>query len=161
MNKAFFLDRDGIVNKERGVYTFKDSDFEFVPGLFQGLKLLQDKGYLLIVVSNQSGIAKRIYSHDNVLRLHKLFLKECIVQGVLITDFYYCPHHPDEGNCLCRKPNSLLLEKALSCYDIDPSISYFIGDRQRDADAAIAVGVTPVLVESNASLAEAIKHFEW
>ena len=158
MNKAFFLDRDGIVNLEKGGYTFLPEDFEFVPGLFEGLKILIDKGFMLFVISNQSGIAKGVYTLANVETLHQIFLKKCADNKIVISEFYYCPHHPDNGLCLCRKPDSLMLEKVVARFDIDRSSSYFIGDRQRDADAAIKAGLHPILVESNTSLEAAIKN---
>ncbi len=149
--KAVFLDRDGVINFERG-YTHRLEDFVILPDLIEVLQLLQKKGYLLIVVSNQSGIAKGLYKQSEVEVLHKFMLEEFTKNGLKISEIYYCVHHPDVSKCICRKPDSLFVEKALARFDIDPKKSYFIGDKERDTEAAEKAGVKGILIEANISL---------
>ena len=152
MNKAIFLDRDGVINRERGQHTWKVDDFEILPNVFEALHIFQDKGYLLIVITNQSGIARGLYNHKAVNDLHEYLRKQLSQNGVNLTEIYYCPHHEDYGNCLCRKPKSLMLEKAIARFDIDASQSLFIGDKERDTRAGEKVGVKGILIEANTSL---------
>src|SRR2546422_852755 len=139
MNKAIFLDRDGIINKEynRG-YTYTVDKFIINDDVIEAIKSYRDKGYLLILITNQSGIAKDIYTHDDVAATHNYMENVFGENGVSLDAIYYCPHHPDfDSHCLCRKPDSLLLEKAMARFNIDPSQSYFIGDAERDYKAGI------------------------
>ena len=152
MNKAVFLDRDGVINRETDGYTFKIEDFEINDDVVQALQLFLSKGYLLIVVTNQSGIAKNIYDHKTVETLHKHMEAELDQKGIVLTAIYYCPHHPDFTECLCRKPQSMMVEKAIARFNIDPSASFLIGDRERDIVAGGTVGLTGFLIESNSSL---------
>lgn len=149
--KAVFLDRDGVINVERG-YTHKLEDFVILPDLMDVLKILKSKGYLLIVVSNQSGIAKGLYKQSDVEVLHAFMTKEFTKNGIKISEIYYCVHHPDISRCICRKPDSLFVEKALARFDINPSMSYFIGDKERDTAAAEKAGVKGILIEANSSM---------
>ena len=156
MNKAVFLDRDGVINKERG-FTYRLEDFEILPDLIATLKKLQDAGYLLIVISNQSGIAKGLYTQVDVEILHSYLSETLRNHGVVLTEIYYCMHHPDIGQCICRKPDSLMIEKSLARFNIDPRQSYFIGDKERDVQAAQKAHVSGILIEANTSL-QAITH---
>lgn len=151
MKKAIFLDRDGVINVERG-YTHKLEDFVILPDLIEVLQLFQKKGYLLIVISNQSGIAKGLYKQSEVEVLHKYMTDEFTKNGIKLSEIYYCVHHPDVSNCICRKPDSLFVEKALARFNIDASGSYFIGDKERDTEAAEKAGVKGILIEANISL---------
>lgn len=157
MNKAVLLDRDGVINRERGDYTYKSEDFVVLPDVVPALKVLQQLGYILIIISNQSGIAKGIFSISDVENLHKGLLTKLEENGVMIKEIYYCPHHPEFGSCICRKPDSLLVEKALARFDIDRTKSYFIGDKERDVLAGKKVGVNGILIDSNYSLLKAIE----
>lgn len=150
-NKAIFLDRDGVINVERG-YTHRLEDFVILPDLTEVLQLLQEKGYLLIIVSNQSGIAKELYVQKDVEMLHEHLLKEFKKNNITLSEIYYCVHHPDVSRCICRKPDSLFIEKALARFDIDAATSYFIGDKERDIQAAEKAGVKGILIEANSSL---------
>lgn len=151
MNKAIFLDRDGIINEEHG-YTYRLEDFVILPDLIEVLQLLQEQGFLLIIVTNQSGIAKKLYKQEDVEVVHEYLLKQFEANNITISEVYYCVHHPDVSRCICRKPDSLFVEKALSRFNIDPSKSYFIGDKERDAQAGEKAGVHGIQVESNSSL---------
>ena len=152
MTKCIFLDRDGVINKERGDHTYLVNDFVFNDGLFEALQQLQKKGYIFIVITNQSGIALGKYTVEQMEACHQIFLTECAVHQIKINAIYYCPHYPTISNCLCRKPNSLLLEKAISKYHININASYFIGDKERDIEASQKAGVKGILIESNQNL---------
>jgi D-glycero-D-manno-heptose 1,7-bisphosphate phosphatase len=152
MNKAIFLDRDGVINTERG-YTHRLQDFVILPDLIETLKWFREKGFLLIVVSNQSGVAKELYEQKDIEVLHDYLNTELKKHGLHFDEIYYCLHHPDVGRCICRKPDSLFVEKALARFNIDPSRSYFIGDKERDVEAAEKAGVKGILIEANSSLA--------
>ncbi len=152
MNKAIFLDRDGVLNRDNADYTYSLDNFELLPGLFDALNVFQDKGFLLIVISNQAGIARKIYALEDVKKVHDYMLEKFRENGISITEIYICPHYHEIGSCICRKPDSLLLEKAIARFKIDPRQSYFIGDRDRDMEAAQKVGVKGIKVESDVDL---------
>ena len=156
MKKAIFLDRDGIINRERDDYTYRLEDFEILPDVIEILLYFQKKNYLLIIISNQSGVAKNIYSQGDVEILHSYLLTIFEKNLIHLTEIYYCTHHPEKGKCLCRKPNSLMVEKAVARFNIDASKSYFIGDKQRDIDAGEKAGVKGLFIESNHSLKEVL-----
>jgi D-glycero-D-manno-heptose 1,7-bisphosphate phosphatase len=156
-NKAVFLDRDGVLNKERGEYTYEPRDFEWVPDAVDALKILSDNGFLLIIVSNQGGISKKLYDKQDVLIIEKSITGPLKKAGVPILETYYCPHHSAIEKCLCRKPKSLLLERAMAKYNIDPAQSFFIGDSVRDMVAGQRVAIKGILMEKNNSLLLAVK----
>ena len=157
MNKAVFLDRDGVLNKELGDYVCHFEDFKVLEHNFTALKELQDRGYLLIVITNQGGLAKGWYSANVLDQMHTQLITTYAEQGVLISEVYYCNHHPEyNGKCLCRKPGSLMLEKALARFGIDASQSYFIGDRERDVIAGEAAGVTGILIDSDQPIGDVL-----
>ena len=139
------MDRDGVINVERS-YTYRLQDFKILPDLMEVLQQLQDNGYLLIIISNQSGVAQGMYAQKDVEILHDFLHQEFKKSNIAITETYYCIHHPSNSNCICRKPDSLFVEKALARFNIDASKSYFIGDKQRDVDAGKAVGVNGILI---------------
>jgi D-glycero-D-manno-heptose 1,7-bisphosphate phosphatase len=148
-NKAVFLDRDGVLNHEMGDYIRRIEDFTILDN-FEALKTLQDKGYLLIVATNQGGLAKGWYTEGELANMHKKLKETYHNHGVEFTDMFYCPHHPDfTGDCDCRKPKPGLLLQGIEKYNIDPSKSYFIGDRERDMEAATAAGVKGILIDSD------------
>jgi D-glycero-D-manno-heptose 1,7-bisphosphate phosphatase len=155
--KAIFLDRDGVINAERGEYTWLLEDFKLNDGLTEALKAFQEKNYLLIVISNQSGIAKGIYKKENTDYLHLHLTRVLKNKGIELAEIYYCPHHPETGKCICRKPDSLLLEKALARFDLNASASYFIGDADRDVEAGHKAGVKTIKIPRNSSLIHVIE----
>jgi D-glycero-D-manno-heptose 1,7-bisphosphate phosphatase len=152
MNKAILLDRDGVINRERGEYTWRIEDFELNEGLIDFLKIAQAKGYLLIVISNQGGIERGIYSMADVEKAHGYMKETLKANGVELTDIYICPHHDKTERCFCRKPQPIMLEKAIARFDIDKTRSVFFGDSKRDIEAGNYVGIKSVLVPSNSSL---------
>ena len=140
-NKAVFLDRDGVLNQEMGDYVCRLEDFHILNN-FDALKTLQDKGYMLLVATNQGGLAKGWYTEDDLAEMHWHLKEAYKAHGVEFTDIFYCPHHPNfTGDCDCRKPKPGLLLQGIEKYNIDPSKSYFIGDRERDVEAGTAAGV--------------------
>lgn len=155
--RAVFLDRDGVVVQERGEHTWRLEDFSILPTVPDALKAIRAAGMLSVMITNQSGIGLGLYGHADVERLHDYLHAHLARQGAAIDAVYYCPHHPTQGRCLCRKPGSLLLERAIARYGIDPAGSVMIGDRDRDVEAAAAVGVRGILVEANAPLMEVLK----
>jgi D-glycero-D-manno-heptose 1,7-bisphosphate phosphatase len=152
LRKIIFLDRDGVINIERGDYTFKVEDFVFVDGLFSALALLKNNGFEFIIITNQGGISKGIYSNQEVELLNNLIKDTFKKHHLELLDCFYCPHHSDLEKCICRKPNSLLLEKAISKYNVNSNHSFFIGDSYRDIDAAQKVGIKGIKVNKNSDL---------
>jgi D-glycero-D-manno-heptose 1,7-bisphosphate phosphatase len=156
MNKVIFLDRDGVINLDILNYTWRIEDFKFLDGIFEACRLFREKGFQLIVITNQGGIAKGLYGHEDVSRLHAHMIEEFKKNSVDIVEVYYCPHHDDYGKCLCRKPGSLLVEKAVARFDVDPRQSYFIGDKERDVLAGEGAGVKGILVDVNDDLRKVV-----
>ena len=130
MNKAIFLDRDGTINIDKG-YVYKPDDFEFLPGAIEGMRILQKSGYLLIIITNQSGIGRKFYTENDFDVLNQFMLSELEAEDVKISGIYHCPHVPSE-NCLCRKPLTGMFEQAIRDFDIDINASFSIGDKLRD-----------------------------
>jgi D-glycero-D-manno-heptose 1,7-bisphosphate phosphatase len=148
-NKAVFLDRDGVLNHEQGDYIRRIEDFIILDN-FDALKTLQDRGYLLLIATNQGGLAKGWYTEDELGKMHQKLKEAYAAHGVEFTDIFYCPHHPDfTGDCDCRKPKPGLLLQGIAKYNIDPAKSYFIGDRERDVEAGTKAGVKGILIDSD------------
>ena len=147
--KAVFLDRDGVLNQEMGDYVRRLEDFHILDN-FDALKTLQDRGYMLLVATNQGGLAKGWYTEEELGKMHSHLKAVYAEHGVELTDFFYCPHHPNfTGDCDCRKPKPGLLLQGIEKYNVDPALSYFIGDRERDVEAGTAAGVKGILIDSD------------
>lgn len=156
--KAVFLDRDGVLNKEMGDYVCRLEDFIILEHNFEPLKKLQERGFLLIVITNQGGLAKGWYSEKTLGKMNKALKDTYAEQGIELIEVYYCNHHPEyNGKCLCRKPGSMMLEKAIGRFNIDASKSYFIGDRERDVLAGEAAGVKGILIESDQPISDVME----
>jgi D-glycero-D-manno-heptose 1,7-bisphosphate phosphatase len=134
LKKALFLDRDGIINVDHG-YVYKIEDFEFVEGIFDLIRLFSNAGYLIFVVTNQSGISRGYYKEEDFAKLTEWMLMKFSEQGITIEKVLYCPHRP-EAACSCRKPATGMIKEALENYPIDLSHSWLIGDKQSDIDLA-------------------------
>ncbi len=141
MKKALFLDRDGVINKEKN-YLYKIEDFEFIDGVFEACRYFQNQGYLIIVITNQAGIARGKYTEKDYELLTEWMIKEFEKEGVYISKVYHCPHHPEfTGECKCRKPKPSMLLDAQRDFDIDLSQSILVGDKNSDIEAGINAGV--------------------
>jgi len=141
MNKALFLDRDGVINLDKGHVHLKQ-DFNFIEGIFDLCKKAQSKNFLLIVITNQAGIAKGFYNEECFHVLNKWMLEQFLDNGIKISQVYYCPHHENvTGKCLCRKPNPGMILKAKKEFKIDLKNSIFIGDKKTDMLAAENAGI--------------------
>ena len=145
MRKVLFLDRDGVINKDVS-YLYKISDLEWVDGAKEALAYAHSKGYDLIVVTNQSGVARGYYKESDVQILHDYMAHELDRSGAPILHFYYCPHHKE---CECRKPKPGMIKQAIKDYDVNISNSFLIGDSQRDVDAAEAAGIKGYLFKGS------------
>ncbi len=148
---AFFLDRDGTINVEKD-YLCHIDDFEFIQGVPAAICRLNLAGFLVVVVTNQSGVARGYYGLEDVHRLHRRIEEMLQAQGARIDRFYICPHHPDHGSpavrCRCRKPSPGLLLQAAEELDIDLAASYMVGDKVSDLEAGRRAGCTSILVET-------------
>lgn len=143
-NKAVFLDRDGTINID--VHYLSDPDkFEMYPGVGEGVKKLKKNGFKIIVITNQSGIARGYFTEQQLLKIHDIMKKEFRKFDVILDGIYYCPHHPDD-NCRCRKPNTELFERSIREHDIDIKKSFFIGDKILDVAAGKRIGVKTILI---------------
>jgi len=138
--KAFFLDRDGVVNFDVR-YCHEPEKIELKPGFAEGLKLLHAAGFLAVVVTNQGGVALGMYESDAVDACHKRIQELLVPYGEKIDGFYYCPHHPKvQKDCSCRKPKPGLFFRAALDLGIDIGSSYMIGDRISDLEAGKNAG---------------------
>lgn len=152
MSKAVFFDRDGTINVEVG-YLSDFNQLRWIDGAIDAIKFCNRNGYLAIVVTNQSGVARGYYTEADVIRLHERINDALASHGAHIDDFFYCPHHPKGSvkqyavECQCRKPKPQLILDACQKYSIDKTQSIMIGDAQRDVDAANNAGVRGVLFD--------------
>ncbi len=151
MDKVVFLDRDGTINVEKN-YLYKPEEFEFIEGAIEGIKLLNDEGYKVVVVSNQAGVARGYYTEAEVDALHDYINSQLAKENAHIDYFFYCPHHPENGvgkykiDCDCRKPEIGMFIKSEEHFNVDKSQSWMIGDNQGDIEAGNKYGVRTVLV---------------
>ena len=156
MKKAIFLDRDGTINVEKD-YIYKSEDLVFEEGTIEALKTFKNLGYILIVISNQSGIARGYFTEED-LNIFNNNMNEILKKnGVEITEFYCCPHHPDglgeyKKVCECRKPNNKMIEDAIKKYNIDREKSYMVGDKISDIEAGFKSNLKTVLVKTGYGL---------
>jgi len=146
MRKAAFLDRDGVINVDRG-YLYRWEDFEFVPGAVDAMRALHEAGYLLVVVTNQSGIARGMYTEQDFRVLSQRMCAFLAEHGAPIAGVFHCPHHPSgqvpalARDCECRKPLPGLLLQARDALSLDLASSMLVGDKASDILAARRAGV--------------------
>ena len=146
MHKALFIDRDGVINREKN-YVYRIEDFEFMDGIFEVLRAFQSNNFRIIVVTNQAGIARGIYSEDDFESITKWMLDEFANRGIEISDVFYDPYHPVHGigkykkDSYDRKPRPGMLLKASEKHDIDMKSSYLIGDKLSDIEAGSRAGL--------------------
>jgi len=152
-NRAVFLDRDGTINEEVG-YLSRLEELKIYDNAAEAIRLLRQKGFLAIVITNQSGVARGFFSEDFILTVHNKMNEYMKERGAWLDALYYCPHHPRYGNehyrkeCSCRKPHPGLLIRAAEDFDIDLKRSYVVGDMPRDMDTARRVGAKGVMVKT-------------
>lgn len=149
---AVFLDRDGTLNIEKD-YVYRYEDWEWVPGAVAGMRKLRGLGFRLVVVSNQSGIARGYFGISDVRDLHARVAQDLESMGIEIAGFYFCPHGPGDG-CNCRKPRPGLILQAENDLKIDLAHSYMVGDKLIDVQAGQTAGVHPILVGSGYGVKE-------
>lgn len=149
-NKALFLDRDGVINIEKN-YTFRKDDFDFIPEIFELCRKYQKKGFLIFVITNQAGIARGYYTHEDFGILTSWMINEFKKNNIDISKVYYCPHHPDfTGICQCRKPNPQMIFEAEKEYDLDLGESILIGDKLSDIECGKNAGIgLNILIKQN------------
>ncbi|HAM98104.1 MAG TPA: HAD family hydrolase [Marinilabiliales bacterium] len=153
MRKVVFLDRDGVINDDTGhYYIYKPDDFVFNKGLIESLQTLKLHGFEFVVISNQGGISRGTYTKDDVEKIHVKMIRELKLNNIQLLAVYYCPHHDKIEKCLCRKPNSLMIEKAMARFQIDPKLSYLIGDNSKDVEAAHKAGIKGIKIDTNQSI---------
>ena len=143
---VLFLDRDGVINVDVG-YLSDPAQLEFIPGAIEAMKEAQTRGYDIIVVTNQSGVARGYYTEEDVQALYAEMSRRLEAEGVHILAYYYCPHHPEgiveayKKACDCRKPNPGMLTKAIEEWHVDVDGSFLVGDKPSDVEAAEAIGM--------------------
>jgi D-glycero-D-manno-heptose 1,7-bisphosphate phosphatase len=158
-SKAVFLDRDGVINKDKG-YVYKIKDFKFIPGIFEFLRLLQSKGFKLFVITNQSGIGRKYYTTKDFNKLNKYMLDKLKEESIIIEKVYFCPHKP-ENNCKCRKPSIFFIKEAEGDYNLNLRNSWVIGDKASDIEMGKKAGCWTLLIDSNyKNIVKAIKNKE-
>lgn len=161
MGKFIFLDRDGVINKNPryGDFIEKASQFKFLANVKKAIKLLNDAGFDIFVISNQAGVAKGLFTKTDLKRIDNKMLKGINTSGGKLKGIYYCIHHPD-ANCECRKPKTGLMKKAVGKKKIDLKNAFFIGDTERDAIAGEAFGVKTIAVLSGYAKTKDIKKWK-
>jgi len=142
---VIFLDRDGVINEDSPDYIKNRSEFHFIPGSLEAIKIFTQKGFTCIVISNQSMIHRKISTMAHLLDMSEMMLAQINAFGGQILDIFFCPHAPDE-NCICRKPKTGMLQKASSLYDIDLSKSIMIGDNLKDIQCANNAGCAQAIL---------------
>lgn len=157
LRQAVFLDRDGTINEESG-YLHRKEDCRFIPGAKEALASLTEAGFDIVVITNQSGIARGYYDEDDLRRLHLYMESEIAAAGGKIAGWYHCPHHPDypltTDQCFCRKPLPGMLLTAAAEHDIDLASSWMVGDKLADIEAGTAAGCRTILVRTGYGAAE-------
>ena len=152
-SKAVFLDRDGVINEKRDDHVKNISEFKIFSGVGDAIKLLRDKGYLVIIITNQSAIGRKIISEKKLDEIHTELKNYLNQHDTYVDSIYYCPHTPEE-NCSCRKPKPGLLIKATNDFGINLEESYFIGDSESDLNAAKEARCKGILLENDQTLLE-------
>lgn len=164
--QAVFLDQDGTINKEVG-YLDNPAQLKLLPGAAKAIKALNGRRLLVIVASNQSGIARGYFTEEDLERIHQKLKGELAKKGAFIDAIYYCPHHSEIGDkiykkaCRCRKPNPGMLEKAALDFDLNLRQSYLVGDKVSDIEAGHRVGCKTVLVRTGYGEETIKKRMEW
>jgi D-glycero-D-manno-heptose 1,7-bisphosphate phosphatase len=163
LRKAVFLDRDGVLNQDPPHYAHRLDQMAMIPGVDIAVKLLKDRGYFLIIISNQSGVARGYYPEEQIAVFNEALLKEIRKAGGDIDAIYYCPHHPEAQlekyriDCTCRKPKPGMILEAAKTYDIDINQSFFVGDKATDVETGKNAGIRTIIVLSGQGVDEVKK----
>jgi len=152
MDKVVFLDRDGVINREIGDYVYSMKNFELNVGVEQALNRWNKLGYSFAIVTNQGGISKLLYTRKEVGVINNYLRNWFKERNLNLLTILYCPHHNSIEACICRKPNSLMLEKIIARYKVSIKDSFMIGDSLRDIEAAKKVGLKAFQIEANSNL---------
>lgn len=158
MKKILFLDRDGVINVDNS-YVYKIEEYEWMPEVFDALKLAKESGYEFIIVTNQSGVARGYFTEDDVLKLQRYIEDKFVEHGLNLLGYYYCPHLDGapiakyDKKCNCRKPAPGMILQAMKDVDVDKEKSFLIGDSVRDVEAANAAGLRGYLYKGESLLA--------
>jgi len=158
MKKIVFLDRDGIINKKTPIsdYVKRWEEFKFLPGAIGAIKLLNDNGFKVVVITNQAGIAKGRFSLGDLRRIHDNMQKELKKHNAHIDAIYFCPHGYNDG-CGCRKPRPGLLLQAGRDLNFDTKDAILIGDDEKDEEAGKAAGCRTIRIKTDGSLLDAVR----
>lgn len=152
MKKTIFLDRDGTINIDKG-YVHKIEDFKFTHLAIEALREFKNMGYQLIIITNQSGIARGYYSVQDLEKLNKWMNNVLLMEDVIIDGFYYCPHYPNgkvkeySTFCKCRKPGTKLFYNAIKDYNVDVNKSFVIGDKMKDLAISYETNIKAIYIE--------------
>lgn len=145
MTQFIILDRDGVINHGTDHYIKTPEEFIAIPGSLEAIAALNKQGYRVLIATNQSGVARGLYSLEDLDRIHEKLMQELAAVGGYIEEIFCCPHHPND-HCLCRKPKPGLLKQIQKKYPLNLAETYFIGDSHVDVEAALAFGCQPLLV---------------
>jgi D-glycero-D-manno-heptose 1,7-bisphosphate phosphatase len=160
LSKAAFIDRDGVLNVDHG-YVYRREDFAWLPGAIDALAALQNAGFALVVVTNQSGVARGLYTLGQMQCLHAQITRELLAQGIALAGIYACPHLPDAVvpayrlDCDCRKPKPGLILQAAQAHGLDMAASCLFGDKPSDIAAGRCAGVAHCCLIGDAAAATA------
>lgn len=152
--KAVFLDRDGTIARDVH-YCRRPEDFEILPTVPDAIRLLNENGFKVVVITNQSGVARGYFTEETLAHIHDKMRRELARYDAWVDAIYYCPHHPDD-RCECRKPKTALFHRAAEEHDIDFDASYVVGDMQMDVAAGKALGCHTILVTTGSGKGEDI-----
>lgn len=155
MTKAIFLDRDGVINQERKDYVKKVEEFVILENVPDAINLIKNNGFLVIIITNQSAVNRKLLTIENLDRIHEKLQKYLKEHNTSLDGIYFCPHTPSE-NCKCRKPEPGLIIQAVNDFEIDISQSFMIGDSKKDIQAAENAGCKGILLKKNQTLLEVI-----
>jgi len=155
LKRIVFLDRDGVINQNRNDYVKNVNEFIFLPNSIEAIKKLNQIGFLIIIITNQSVVNRGIIPKKELEKIHEYMIKKIQMQEGKIEKIYYCPHRPDE-NCNCRKPKTGLFLKAMKDFDVDLQNSWFIGDSTSDQEAGESIGLRTIIIKRNGNLMDAI-----
>ena len=155
-----FLDRDGVINVDRTDYVKSWSEFKFLPGVFEALRLLARNKLRVVVVTNQSAVNRGLMSPNTLEEIHQNMLDRVKEHGGHVKAIYYCPHTPSE-NCECRKPKPGMVLKAVKDLDIDLGRSYLVGDSEKDIELAQSLDMKSVRISKGRSTISVSDNLEW